>query len=449
MSPAAMSSSPRLRAGVIRRGNTWSYVIRVTDARGVSKPRWVGGFASEDEAKAARDRARLDARRGEYVGRDDITVAAYLRQWLDGHALVVKPKTLAGYRNLINSYVVPRLGRLKLQAVRPSTLSAFYQELLTSGGKGGRPLSARTVQYVHSILRKAFADAVLVDRILPSNPAATAKRPRKTLAVKGSGVWDAEQLAAFLGAARRHRLFAFFHVAAYTGARRGELLHLRWSDVDLGPSSSVRIRGTVNVVDGTRVEGTTKGGRERIVSIDPGTVTVLVEHRARQEQDRLRAEDSWEGTGYVFCREIGAPLYPDTVSQLMPKLVAEHNASVPAARRVPSIRLHDLRHTHATLLLKAGVPAHVVAARLGHADASITLRVYAHVLGDQATGAASIFADLMAERTASTAPDAAVLRADHVGTPEGLAGHRAAPRPGHRVSKGVSKRAWNAKGRNR
>lgn len=395
MTPAPVSSAPRLRDGVIRRGSTWSYVIRVTDTRGVSKPRWVGGFGSEDEAKAARDRARMEARRGEYVGRDDITVAVYLRQWLDGHALVVKPKTLAGYRNLIESYVVPRLGRQKLQAVRPSTLSAFYQELLTSGGKGGRPLSARTVQYVHSILRKAFADAVLVDRILPSNPAATAKRPRKTLAVKGSGVWDAEQLAAFLGSARGHRLSAFFHVAAYTGARRGELLHLRWSDVDLGPAPSVRIRGTVSVVDGVRVEGTTKGGRERVVSIDPGTVRVLAEHRARQDEDRLRAEASWEGTGYVFCREIGAPLYPDTVSQLMPKLIAEHNAALPASRRLPPIRLHDLRHTHATLLLKAGVPAHVVAARLGHADASITLRVYAHVLGDQATGAASIFADLM------------------------------------------------------
>jgi hypothetical protein len=131
----------KLRDGVIRRGKTWSYVIRVTDASGVSKPRWVGGFATEEEAKAARDEARVAARRGQFVHRSQLTVEAYLRSWLEGHALEVKPKTHEDYRSLIERYVVPRIGRMRLQSVKPSTLSTFYAALRREGGVSGQGLS--------------------------------------------------------------------------------------------------------------------------------------------------------------------------------------------------------------------------------------------------------------------------------------------------------------------
>jgi hypothetical protein len=114
-----------LKDGVMKRGNTWSYVIRVIDPdTGLSKPKWVGGFATEDDAKEARDDARRAARRGEYVDRSAITVKEYLGDWLDAHALETKPRTLAGYRWLIRQYVEPRIGRQRLQAIRPTTLTA-------------------------------------------------------------------------------------------------------------------------------------------------------------------------------------------------------------------------------------------------------------------------------------------------------------------------------------
>lgn len=217
-----------LRDGVIKRGATWSYVIRVTDANGVSRPRWVGGFSTEETAKAARDAARVAARRGEYVDRSRITVEAYLLEWLGAHALEVKPTTRAGYEHLIRSYVLPHIGRMKLQALRPSTLSGLYRTLLESGGWRGQPLSTRSVEYVHAVLRKALNDAVRSGQILRSNPAERAKRPRKQ--ARGlRDVWTADQLRAFLSSAEGHRLFAFFRLAAYTGARRGELLNLRWA----------------------------------------------------------------------------------------------------------------------------------------------------------------------------------------------------------------------------
>ena len=196
----------KLRDGVIKRGNSWSYVVRVADPRsGVSRPRWVGGFATEAAAKSARDEARRKARRGEYVDRSSITVAEYLSQWLAAHSLETKPKTLAGYRWLINRYVVPRLGAMRLQAVRPNDVSALYRELLDGGGRNGRPLSNRTVDAVHRVLRKALNDAVTSEQVLESNPAVRAKRPRSAR-VELDELWTPAQLGRFLEFAKSHRM---------------------------------------------------------------------------------------------------------------------------------------------------------------------------------------------------------------------------------------------------
>lgn len=384
---------PRLRDGVIKRGGSWSYVIRVHDAAtGMTKPKWVGGFESEEDAKAARDEARVRARRGEFVNRSTSTVADYLAEWLEAHASTVKPKTLAGYRHDIDHYIVPRIGRMRLQALRPAVISKLYRELAEHGGRNGGPLSAWTISHIHRTLRKALADAVYVEQLLAVNPAEQSKRPRNR-GVEPTRVWTAEQMDAFLATARSHRLFAFYRLAAYTGARRGELLYLRWEAVDLD-AAEITFGGSTAVVRGQRIEGTTKGGRSRVVSIDGETVAVLREHRRHQAEDRLAAGSSWADIGgLVFTTKWGEALYPDTVTALMTKLIHRYNKSVPAgAQALPHARLHDLRHLHATTLLLAGVPVHVVAARLGHADPSVTLRVYSHVLREHALGIGDVFA---------------------------------------------------------
>jgi integrase len=384
---------PKLRDGVIKRGSSWSYVIRVADpATGVSKPRWVGGFKTEEEAKSARDEARVRARRGEYVNRSASTVADYLAEWLETHAAAVKPKTFAGYRHDIDHYIVPHIGRMRLQALRPAVISKLYRDLADHGGQGGAPLSAWTVSHVHRTLRKALADAVNVEQLLAVNPAARSKRP-KISDSEPAQIWTTSQLDSFLTAARSHRLFAFYRLAAYTGARRGELLYLHWDAVDLD-AAEVTLAGSTAVVRGQRVEGTTKGGRSRTISIDSETVTVLRGHHCLQTEERQAAGSAWtDSGGLVFTSRWGEPLYPDTVTALMSKLISEHNKSVASiARPLPHARLHDLRHLHATTLLLAGVPVHVVAARLGHADPAVTLRVYSHVLREHTAGVGDIFA---------------------------------------------------------
>jgi integrase len=390
-------TNPKLRDGVMKRGATWSYVTRVRDTEtGISKPRWVGGYATEEEAKAARDEARVKARRGEYIDRNRITVTAYLDDWIDSHAMEIKPRTLHDYRSCLRLYVTPRIGHLPIQAVRPSTITKLYRELLTSGGRDGKPLAVAAVTHLHAVLRKAFRDAVIVDELISTNPVERAKRPRAQGDDPGT-VWTVAQLRAFFDTASQHRLGSFFHVAAYTGARRGELLNLRWTDIDLD-AKRVTITGSTAVIAGERIDGTTKSGRTRVVSIDNGTVAVLRQHKADQTADQLRAGDSWRGVkdGYVFTTGWGEPIYPDTVTSLMTKLIRAHNQPEqrpPPKDQLPHARLHDLRHLHATTLLLSGVPVHVVTARLGHADPAITLRVYAHVIRTAEAAAADIFAE--------------------------------------------------------
>jgi integrase len=384
---------PRLRDGVIKRGGSWSYAIRVPDPEtGLSKPRWVGGFDTEEAAKAARDEARIRARRGEYVSRSVSTVADYLAEWVEAHASTVKPKTLAGYRHDIDHYIVPRIGRMRLQSLRPAVISKLYRDLAEHGGRDGRPLSAWTISHVHRTLRKALADAVNIEQLLAVNPAERSKQPRNRR-TEPTRVWTTGQMHAFLTTACSHRLYAFYRLAAYTGARRGELLYLRWHAVDLD-AAEITFGGSTAVVRGQRVEGTTKGGRSRVISIDRDTVTILREHLCRQTEERHAAGSAWtDDDGLVFTAKSRQPLYPDTVTALMAKLINTHNRSVTVpSQALPHARLHDLRHLHATTLLLAGVPVHIIAARLGHADPAVTLRVYSHVLREHALGVGDIFA---------------------------------------------------------
>jgi integrase len=173
-------------------------------------------------------------------------VGSYLDQWLAAHAMEIKPKTLQDYRHLIERHVKPQIGDLPLQAIRPARITKLYSDLGTTGGRDGSGLSPRTVEYVLAILRKAFQDAVVVDQVLASNPAERAKRPRGARRELGE-VWTTRQLRIFLQLARGHRLSTFYHLAAYTGARRGELLFLRWDHTNLD-QAEIRITGSTAVI---------------------------------------------------------------------------------------------------------------------------------------------------------------------------------------------------------
>jgi len=377
----------QVKNGVAFTGKGWSYVLRVPDSNtGKTKPQWVGGFDSEKSAKLARDKARVLLATSNYVIPVKVTIGAYLTTWInDIHASQLKPTTLHSYKRVIDAYLVPGLGLIKLQDLRPSHIQIFYADLLTTPNKAGKPLSPKTVEYTGAVLRKALNYAVNTDGLLSSNPVLKVPTP------KGKGAiptpWSLTELMTFLETAKSHRLFFYFRLSAFTGARRGEILALRWSDFD-GTSIYVnksRTKAGNEVVEQNSTKGGTNG--QRRVPLDPETVELFKAHKRRQldEATKLIRVGAWNNTGYVFVREDGLPVDLHTPTHVFQKL----------ARRagLRPIRLHDLRHLHATELLRLGEPLHVVAQRLGHRDAMVTATVYAHVTDQQAETASGRFAN--------------------------------------------------------
>ena len=378
-------SRNKVKNGVAFTGRNWSYVLRVPDlATGKTKPQWVGGFDSEKSAKLARDKARVSLSSSTYVSPSKATVGEYLSTWInDIHASQLKATTLERYKQVINKHLIPELGTIKLQDLRASHVQALYTNLLTRPTATGEPLSPRTVELIGTVLKIAIKYAVNVDEVMAVNPASRVPLPKG----KGSipAPWSIQELNTFLDVARTHRLFFFFRLSAFTGARRGELLALKWSDFD---GSAITIsKNRLSVNKQVVVQNSTKGGTngQRRVPLDRETSELFNAHRKRQLLERLALGEYWHDTGYVFTQENGLPIYPHTPSDLFKKLLKKAG--------LRPTRLHDQRHLHATELLRLGEPLHVVASRLGHRDAMVTATIYAHVSDQQAETASSTFAN--------------------------------------------------------
>jgi integrase len=359
-----------MRGSVLKRGKTWSYVLYLgRDNDGHKRQKWVGGFRTRKHAEGALSEALERVRTGTWADPGRQTVGEFLEDWLTAVTPSLRPSTAASYEQTLRGWVIPRIGGLKLSALTSARLSALYGELLKSGrrdGKGG--LSARSVAYAHRILVHALKDAVAWG-LLARNPAAHVDAPRA--ATSEMQVWSQSEVQRFLAFVADDRLYALWAVLLATGLRRGEALGLRWDDVDFERRRLAIQRAAVVVGYDVQVaEPKTARGR-RSVSIDPTTAAVLGSFRKRQLAERLAWGPAWQDSGYVFTSEDGRLLHPQQVTVTFKRLAREAG--------LPMIRLHDLRHTAATLALTAGIHPKVVSERLGHASIGITLDTYSHV----------------------------------------------------------------------
>ncbi len=373
---------PQKRDGIYERNGKFWVVLREREAPSLpSKPVWHGPFLTRLEAEDFRDIRRRELKQGFAVAKSRLTLSDYLAQWLSDHAVSkpLKRTTHASYAEKIRNYIDPDIGQMPLQSIRPHDLKAWATDLMRNGGTRKAGLSPATVRKVGVILKEALVAAVDEYGYLSVNPAANLKLPKPKR--RPGAVWTVEEAQRFARAAAQHRLTTLYTLLIATGARRGESLALTWEDVDL-ELGTVRISKGVTWVHGVREVNTTKTEEERVVPIDSRTVAALKGHRTRQAQERL-ACPQWQEGDLVFCRPDGSPLPPDFAYRQFLKLIE--------AAGVPKIRLHDLRHTHATWLLEAGEQLHVVAERLGHADSSTTSTIYAHVTKDQRREAAETF----------------------------------------------------------
>ena len=380
----------RMKNGLQKRGACWYYRIRVGDhiVNGC-------GFATKEEAEAARDKARVAAREGRLPAvptRD--TVAQYLARWLAIHESQVKATTFASYRMHVDCHIVPAIGDLPLKKLDRATISTFYAGMRRRARPRGkeqegerRPLAPASVRRIAATLHKALADAV-DEGTLGWNPADKAKLPKeKAGELRESRSWEAGELKAFLETTADDRLAPMWRLFAYTGMRRGEVCGLKWRDVDL-KAGTISVRRALAVVGNELRETTTKRGRARVVNLDAETTATLEAWQKRQVRERDAWPEPWPEGHRVFTLEDGSQLHPDLVPRAFHRLVV--------AAGVPRIRLHDVRHTHASLQLRAGQPVKVVSERLGHADVAFTMRVYQHVLPGMQQESADSFAATIA-----------------------------------------------------
>jgi integrase len=360
---------------VIKRGTSWAVVVEVGRDPNTGKRvrKWHSGYRTKRDAERARIEilSRLD--HGTYVSPDRRTVGSYLEgDWLPAVKARLKASTWDSYSRNIRLHISPKLGPIPLQALTATSLNEFYASLISEGrrdGNGG--LAPKTVRYLHGIIRKALADAARWN-LLQRNVADQADPPAIRSTAPEMTTWTADELTRFLDFVSNDRLYAAWVIAATTGLRRGELLGLRWIDIDLDASRLSVQQTLVSVAYEPRFSVPKTARSRRSVSLDATTVAALRAHRRRQLEERMSWGQAYKDSGLVVTREDGTLVHPDRFTQIFDKHV-KHSGQ-------PRIRLHDLRHTHATLALAAGVHPKVVSERLGHATVAFTLDVYSHAV---------------------------------------------------------------------
>ena len=371
------------RGSVSRRSGGWCFrldagVDAVTGHRHqISRQ----GFSTKREAVAALSTALdgVNSTRPEAVVAGGVALRDYLAEWLEGQRHYLRASTLHSYRIAVDR-IISRLGDTNLASLSPAQVQLLQTGLLANGGREGRPLAEKTVANTHVVLHKALADAMRLG-LLDRNVVAAVDPPR--VPRPQLSVWTVDQLRDFLSAASSHRLFAAFVLLATTGMRRSEALGLRWSDVDFD-DRSVSIVRTLTVVDGRSVVTAPKTrASRRLVYLDTRSIDILQLHRDR---DRSTVERD----AYVFQTIDGQPVNPASFSNTFDRLVARSG--------LPRIRLHDLRHTYATLALRLGTHPVLLSERLGHTSIAVTIDRYSHVIPSIDRNAADVVANRILPR---------------------------------------------------
>jgi integrase len=359
----------------------WAIVIDLHDPEtGKRRRKWhcFGGTKRQAQIECARLVSQI--KDGLYVEPAKMTVRQFLDYWLNHMKSQVAPRTHERYGEVALKGIAPLLGNVLLPKLRAVQISTAYSTALAKGrrkGKGG--LAPRTVVHMHRILRQALQQAVDWE-MLARNPTDKLKPPKVEQAKMRA--LDAPETAALLEAIRPYRLFMPVLLAVTSGMRRGEITALRWGSVDL-VSGRVEIRlSTEQTRTGLR-EKETKTGRGRTVALTALAVEELRRHKVRQAEELLRGGVRQSDDTYVVAQADGQPLKPNSLTHQFVRFVA--------GNELPRIRFHDLRHTHATQLLKSNVHPKIVQERLGHEDISTTLNLYSHVLpGMQDAAARSV-----------------------------------------------------------
>ena len=370
------------------KGN-WYAVLSTRDPQtGKRKVRFISlpNAHGKRDAQQALARIVTEINSGTYAEPDKTTLAQFLERWLAHIKTQVTPRTYGGYAERVRNNIIPALGATRLIKLLPEQISEAYSKALTSGrcdGKGG--LSPQTVKHIHVVLKQALAQA-RVWRAISHNPADLVKPPK--LARGEMQTVNTDQTAAMIEAARGTPIFIPILLGVLCGMRRGEICALRWRSIDLDAGQLSVVASTEQGRGGMR-EKEPKSGKGRLIALPPILVAELRRHRMQQAEWLLRLGVRLTDDHYVCLREDGESVWPSSLTRAFRTFMRRH--------KLPQIRFHDLRHSHATHLLAANVHPKIAQERLGHSNVSITLNTYSHVVpGMQQEAAAKVDAVIQA-----------------------------------------------------
>lgn len=382
-----------MRGHIVKRyKNSYTIVLNLghDPLTGKPKQQWVSvkGTKKDAEKRLADLLHQLDT--GTFMKPSKTTLGEFLERWLKDYAWPnLAPRTAEGYEHIIRRHLILSLGNIALTQLKPEHLQHYYSEKLSGGrcdGKGG--LSPRTVRHHHVNLHTALESAVKWG-LLSRNPADAVSPPRSQ-----RPEWHTlseDDIHTFLEAAKATPYYALFYLAIYTGMRRSELLALRWCDIDLLLCQIYVTRTLHQLRDGSiiyRAPKTVKG--RRMIALSPSAALVLREHKEKQEAMRAMLGIPLKDDDLVFSQLDGKPLLPSTVTHAWIKIVRRTG--------LEGVRLHDARHSHASLMLKQGTYPKIVSERLGHANIGITLDTYSHILPGLQEAAADRFDKMVTPR---------------------------------------------------
>jgi len=306
------------------------------------------------------------------------TVEQYLTGWLQTVEPTIAESTWVRYEIDVRRHLIPALGRIQLTRLSPQQVQQLYASKLAAG------LSPTTTKHLHGLLHHALEDAGRL-ALVPRNVCDLVDPPR--VAKHEIQVWTPEQVEAFLHVAAGHRLATLFVLAVTTGMREGELLALKWPDIDLNAGALQVRRNRAKMLRGRADKEPKTDSSRRRIRLTPTAVAALREHRTRQLEERLAAGEAWRDLGYVFTTSVGTALDPSN-------LLKQYRALIKRSG-LPPIVFHDLRHSAASWPIAHGVPVNTVSQMLGHADPSITMRIYAHTMPDAQEHAAAVMERLL------------------------------------------------------
>lgn len=383
-----------MRGHITKRGKD-SYTIVLNLGRdpetGKRKQQWVSIKGTKKDAEKRLSELLNQLDNGIYIKPDKSTLSDYLEQWLKDYAWPnLSPKTAEGYEYIIRRHLILGLGKLTLTQLKPEHLHQYYANKLSAGridGKGG--LSPKTVRHHHVTLHNALQSAVKWG-LLAKNPADAVDAPR--FQRREINIMSADEINTFLEAAKDTPYYTIFYLALFTGMRRSELLALRWSDVDLMLCQVYVIRSLHQLKNGTILFRQPKSDKSRrMIALTPSTALILREYRENQASIKLLQGLPLSNEHLVFSQLDGSPYRPDTITHAWIKLVRK--------KGLKGIRLHDARHSHASLMLKQGIHPKIVQERLGHSSIQVTLDTYSHVAPGLQEAAAKRFDEAILTNT--------------------------------------------------